>query len=172
MSSPPPVVSLAAIVLIALAVHAAPRSRADARESRLPVAARAVVAAVEALAPTDINIDAAASKRCNLDRLPRSFADLLPLLPGEHRSLIEECRRGRMRLERRVAAFDPLAMLDEPAPAGSEAATIQEFFVGRPVDVASGTGLSDGPYPIGFDWAVVLDPRSQTLFSFVINCHD
>jgi hypothetical protein len=38
--------------------------------------------------------------------------------------------------------------------------------------VATGAGLTEEPYPLGFDWAVVLDPGSHTLFSFVLNCRD
>jgi hypothetical protein len=153
------------------------------RVRRPPAAARAAVKVVEivnALVPSDVGIDVAASVPTAVERLPASLSDLLPLLPPEHRQLIEECARGRLRVKRGVMAFDPLELLDELADAEADggrdtardAAPIREFFSHRPVDVATGTGLSDGPYPITFDWAVALDPRTHTLFSFVLNCRD
>lgn len=149
--------------------------RDSAADVDLPVpalAARAVVEAVNALVPSDIAIPAAASAACALERLPASREGLLPLVPAEHRALVEECVRGRLRFERRIVAFDPLEMLEEPADAEGPMATVREFFSGRPVDVACGAGMSEGPYPVSFDWALVLDPRSRTVFSFVLNCRD
>ena len=143
--------------------------------------ARAVVEAMNALVPSDIGIMPAAAVPCDVERLPGTFAQLVTLVPPEHRQLLEECAGGRMRVRRRLATFEPLALLDEPPgeplpdganAAGDRVATIRAFFSGRPVDVARGSGLSDGPYEVSFDWAVVLDPRSQTLFSFVVNCRD
>ena len=131
-----------------------------------------LVGAVNALAKADVPIDVAASAPCGIDRLPNSRAALMPLVPAEHRRLIEACARGRLRLQRRTAGLDLFALIDEPADMPECAVTVRTFFSGRTVDVATGAGLSDGPYPIRFDWAVVLDPESGTLFSFVFNCRD
>ena len=136
------------------------------------VTVRAVVDAVNAVVESDISIDAAESTDCSLERLPGSRADLLPLVPGRHRALIEECARGRTRVRRQVDDFDLIAMIGEATERREDVATIRAFFAGRDVDVATGTGFSDGPYPIDFDWAIVLDPQSGTLFSFVLNCRD
>lgn len=133
---------------------------------------RAVVDAVNALVESDIPIAAAESTACVLGRLPGSRADLLPLVPGRHRQLLAECARGRTRVRRHVDDFDLVGMIEGAAERRVATAVIRRFFAGRAVDVATGTGLSDGPYPIDFDWAVVLDPRSGTLFSFVLNCRD
>ncbi len=135
-------------------------------------ATRAVVEAVNVLVPSDVAIPAAASAACALERLPGSIDTLLPLVPAEHRALVEECVHGRLRFERQRVAFDPLEMLDDPVVAEVSVAAVRHFFSGRPVDVACGAGLSEGPYPISFDWALVLDPRSRTVFSFVLNCRD
>lgn len=140
------------------------------REPRATV--RAVVDAMNALVESDIPIAAAESTACSLDRLPGSRADLLPLVPGRHRELIADCARGRMRVKRRVEDFDLVGMIEGSTERRVDDATIRQFFAGRAVDVATGTGFSDGPYPIDFDWAIVLDPRSGTLFSFVLNCRD
>ena len=135
-------------------------------------AAQALVDAVNEIVDADIAIDAAQTLDCPLDRLPGSRAALLPLLPGEHRRLIHECARGRTRVLRNLAGFDLVALIEDPADRPSAATTIRAFFDERAVDVAVGRAHSDGPYPISFDWAVVLDPHSQTLFSFVLNCRD
>jgi len=131
-----------------------------------------VVEAVNSLVQADIGVLAAARTGCTLDRLPASRAALLPLVPGDHRRLLEECARGRMRIARRARDFDLLRLIDDPADRPAAAAAVRAYFSQRAVDVAEGTGLSDGPYPIGFDWVVVLDPRSQTIISFVLNCRD
>lgn len=136
------------------------------------VTPRAVVKAVNALVPTDIPIAAASSTPCVLAKLPGSLAKLLPLLPSDHRDLIEECARGRMKIRRTVSAFDLVTAIDDPADRPAAVASLRGFFDGRAVDAAMGAGLSGEPYPISFDWVVVLDPQSQTLFSFVLNCHD
>lgn len=75
-------------------------------------------------------------------------------------------------MQRQVNDFDLVGMIDGSTVHREDVATIRKFFTGRAVDVATGVGLSDGPYPIDFDWAVVLDTRSGTLFSFVLNCRD
>ena len=137
-----------------------------------PITVRDVVDAMNSLASGDIPIDAAGSTACSLDRLPASRAALLPLMSAEHRRLIEGCARGRMRMQRGTEGLDVVALIEEAADHPECAATVRSFFAGRRVDVAVGSGLSDGPYPIVFDWAVVLDPRSGTLFSFVLNCRD
>lgn len=134
--------------------------------------ARAVVDAVNALVEGDAPIAAAECTPCALDRLPTSRAALVALLVGPHRGLIEEAARGSVRVRRRVEHFNPLELIDEPVDGPEAAAVVHGFFSGRPVDVVVGTGLTAGPYPLAFDWAVVLDPRSGTLFSFVLNCRD
>jgi len=136
------------------------------------VAPRLLTKAVADLVPTDIPLAAALSTPCTLEKLPGSLAKLLPLIPSDHRILIEECARGRFRLKRGVSAFDLVATIEDPVDRPPAVATVRAFFDERAVDVAVGRGLSDDPYPISFDWAVVLDPRSQTLFSFVLNCQD
>lgn len=146
--------------------------RAGDRGRGQPISAGDVVAAMNALAPSDIAIATAASTACAIDRLPGSRDAILPLVPVAHRQLIDECVRGRLRLKRRQADLDLASLIDEAADRPDCVAEIRAFFAGRPVDVAVGAGLSDGPYPIAFDWAVVLDPRSGTLFSFVLNCRD
>lgn len=138
-----------------------------------PASASAMVAAVNAIAPADIPIDAAESTACVVDTLPDTLAELLPLVPMDHRRLIAECARGRMRVRRRVTGFRLLEIIDgaESARRG-DMAVVERFFADRSVDVATGHGLSAGPYPIAFDWAVVLDQRSGTLVSFIVNCRD
>jgi len=155
-----------------LAIVTTSIGRAGERGGKRPPGVRDVVEAVTALASSDAPIDVAGSVACGLDRLPASRAAILPLVPGEHRRLLEECARGRLRFRRRQVDLDLIGLIDEVADRPECAATVGAFFAGRPVDVAIGAGLSDGPYPIAFDWAVVLDPRSGTLFSFVLNCRD
>jgi hypothetical protein len=165
---------------VAFAASPTQDAKPGPRVRRPPAAARAVVEAVNSLGVSDVGIDMAACTSCPVERLPGALADLLPLLPREHRQLIEEGVRGRLRVKRGVAAFDPLELLDETADTevgegsdtAGDAAAIRGFFSNRPVDVATGTALTDGPYPISFDWAVALDPRTHTLFSFVLNCRD
>lgn len=157
---------------VGIVVAAAAVGRAADRSRKQPVEPRHVVEAVNALAGADIAIVAAGNTSCGLAGLPGSRAEILPLIPVEHRRLIEECARGRLRLRRRQADFDLPGMIDAAADLPECVATLRAFFAGRAVDVATGIGLSDGPYPIRFDWAVVLDQRSGTLFSFVLNCRD
>lgn len=135
-------------------------------------AALAVVAAVNALAPADIPIDAAHVTASTLDRLPATLAELLPVVPAAHRQLLEECARDPVTVRHGVRDFDLRGMIDGEAGRSTDTESVDRFFVRRTVDVATGTGLSDGPYPISFDWALVLDPRSNTLFSFILNCRD
>ena len=162
------------VVMLCWVLAIAPgRAARDAVPGPEPAAAaHAVVVAVNALAPTDIAIDAARCVACPLDRLPTSRADLLRLLPPDHRRLIGECARGRTRVKHRAQGFDLRGLIDCDTGASTAAGTVDRFFAGRTVDVATGTGLSDEPYPLAFDWAVVLDPRTGTLFSFVLNCRD
>lgn len=166
---------LGIVVCVGLAGALAAPVRAErVAAGRSPSAAAAidVVEAVNALADADIGVVAAARTGCALDRLPASRAALLPLVPGDHRRLLEECARGRMRIARRARDFDLLRLIDDPADRPAAAAAVRAYFSQRAVDVAEGTGLSDGPYPISFDWVVVLDPQSRTLVSFVLNCRD
>jgi len=151
---------------------AAPAGADEPRARDLPGSPRALVAAVNAIADADIPLDAAQCAECPLDRLPGSRAALLPLLPTDHRKLLEECARGRMRVQRDLSGFDLVALIEHPARRPAAEATIRAFFDNRGVDVACGTACSAEPYPISFDWAVVLDRRSHTLFSFVLNCRD
>lgn len=163
---------LGILVCGALAVTPAQAERVATDRRAAPIADIDPVAAVNVLAPADIGIAAAARTGCALDRLPASRAALLPLVPGDHRGLLEECARGRMRIARRASDFDLLALIDDPVDRPAAAAAVRAFFAQRAVDVATGTGLSPGPYPVRFDWVVVLDPHSRTLMSFVINCRD
>jgi len=163
--------ALAFCTLLTAAV-ASPDRGVLAGERGAPVTPAALTKAVNQLVPADIPIAAAASMPCATEQLPRSLAKLLPLLPSVHRDLIGECAQGRTRIDRAVATFDLLAALEDPANRPAAVAQVRSFFDGRPVDVAAGTGLSDEPYPISFDWVVVLDPQSKTLFSFIVNCHD
>lgn len=157
-------------LLVAAAASQSPCALGEDRGE--PVRPAALSKAVNQLATTDIPIAAAASMPCALGQLPRSLAKLLPLLPSDHRDLIEECAHGRIRISRAVSTFDLLAAIEDPANRPAAAARVRSFFDGRLVDVATGAGLSDEPYPISFDWVVVLDPDSKTLFSFVLNCRD
>ena len=134
--------------------------------------AQALVAAVNAVVDSDAGIPSADSAPCQLDTIPGSRAKILPLLPPEHRRLIAECARGRTRLQSGVRGFDLLALLDDPTKNTAEAAAIQAFFDDRTVDVAAGSAVSGDPYPITFDWVVVLDAHTHTVYSFVLNCHD
>lgn len=135
-------------------------------------AAPAFLAAVNSVVASDIGIPSADLALCSLESLPSSRAKILPLLPPEHRGLIAECARGRTQLRRSVRRFDLLALLDDPVEATAEAAPIQAFFEGRTVDVAEGSGVSGEPYPITFEWVVVLDADANTVFSFIVNCRD
>lgn len=162
-----------AAAFCAVLVEPARAARARSRPCPSHLAARDLVTAVNAIADSDIPLKAAESTACALERLPGSLGALMPLVPVEHRRLLEECAKGRMRVQRRVDGFDLIGLIDgDEAGRRPEAATIRQFFAGRPVDVALGTGASDGPYPLGFDWVVVLDAGSETLFSFVVNCRD
>lgn len=163
---------LGILVVGVLLVAAVQPSRAATGRRPSPGADLDVVAAVNALVQADIGIAAAVRTNCALDRLPGSRAALLPLVPSDHRRLIEECARGRTRIRRAARDFDLLGLIDDPAARPAATAAVRAFFSTRVVDVATGTGLSAGPYPIRFDWVVVLDPRSRTLVSFVINCRD
>lgn len=163
---------LCSLACAVLALAPARAERVVAGRSPAPVAEADLVAAVNALVQADIGIAAAAHTVCALDRLPASRAALLPLVPGDHRQLITESARGRMRIRRCARDFDLIGLIDDPAERRGSAAAVREFFAQRVVDVATGTGLTDGPYPISFDWVVVLDPRSGTLLSFVLNCRD
>lgn len=133
---------------------------------------QALVAAVNSVVAADIGIPPADAAICSLDALPSSRAKILPFLPPEHRWLIAECARGRTRLRRDVRGFNLLALLDDPAETTADAAAIQAFFDERTVDVAMGSGVSGEPYPITFDWVVVLDAKAQGIFSFIVNCRD
>lgn len=150
----------------------APAKPADGGVQPRHAAAQGLISAVNAVAPADVGISPADVAPCLLDELPSARAKLLPLLPPEHRRLIADCARGRTRVRRSVRAFDLLALLDDPVPTTADAAPIREFFEDRAVDVATGSAISDGPYPISFDWAVVLDAETHTLYSFVLNCRD
>jgi len=134
--------------------------------------ARAIVDAVNAAVSADVPVNAAASVACPLGRLPGELVDLLPLLPLEHRSLIQECAKEKPRMRRKLRTFDLRDLIDDEAAPSMDVAPIAGAFSGRAVDVARSSGLSDEPYPISFDWAVVLDPQSRTLYSFVLNCRD
>ena len=135
-------------------------------------AAQALVAAVNSVVAIDIGIPSADVAPCSLDAIPSSRAKILPLLPPEHRRLIAECARGRTRLRRDVRGFDLLALVEDPAKDTVDAAAIQACFDERTVDVAEGSGVSGEPYPITFDWVVVLDAEAHTVFSFIVNCQD
>lgn len=131
-----------------------------------------LVAAVNAVVHADIPVPTAAGIDCLASRLPGSRNELIGLLPEAHRRLIDECARGRAAVKRRLEGFDLLSLIEESPDETSDTAAIREFFDTRAVDVAVGRALSDGPYPITFDWAVVLDSESHTLYSFILNCSD
>lgn len=159
--------------ILGILVMAHGRADHDASQPGDPGAwARGVVDAVNAVVQSDIPIPAAAWASCSLPRLPTKLADILPSVPAEHRALIQESARGRLRMRRNLETFAVSGLIDEESLDGSDSASLAGLFLGRRVDVATGAGLSDGPYPLGFDWAVVLAPESQTLFSFVLNCRD
>ena len=131
-----------------------------------------LVAAVNAVVHADIPVPTAACIDCAASRLPGSRNELIGLLPEPHRRLIDECARGRAAVKRRLDGFDLLSLIEESPDETSNTAAIRGFFDTRAVDVAVGRALSDGPYPITFDWAVVLDSESHTLYSFILNCSD
>jgi len=139
---------------------------------RMHAAVGGLVAAVNAVVEPDIPIAAAMSAGCAEPRLPAGRASLLTLVPGEHARLIADCARGRTVVKRNVKGFDLLGLLDEDPEPSAEASAVRTFFHDRSVDVAFGKALSAGPYPISFDWAVVLDASAGTLYSFVLNCGD
>lgn len=161
---------LSSVVLLLISAGISPAAD-DVR--RPPCAAsRRLIEAVSDVAAADIPIAAAQATACRLPRLPASLPKILPLLPGDHRSLIEECARGRMRVKRGETGFDLIAIVEDPSEQPAAEAAIRSFFDERAVDVAVGRGLSDEPYPISFDWVVVLDPTTGTLYSFILNCRD
>jgi|688.fasta_scaffold134503_4 hypothetical protein len=170
-SSAPP---LAMFTFLSILAAGAPTQGAGGRDvdDAPDSASRAIVAAVNSVVATDIGIPSADVAPCSLDALPSSRAKILPLLPPEHRRLIAECARGRTRLRKDVRGFNLLALLEDPVEATAEAAAIQAFFDERTVDVAIGSGVSGEPYPITFDWVVVLDAEARAVFSFIVNCQD
>ena len=165
---------LIAFVLPPFVAAGAPTRETGARDvgDAPAAAAQALVAAVSSVVASDIGIPSAEIAPCSLDALPSSRAKILPLLPPEHRRLIAECARGRTRLRRDVRGFDLLALVKDPVEATTEAEAIQAFFDERTVDVAEGSGVSGDPYPITFDWVVVLDAEAHTVSSFIVNCQD
>lgn len=164
---------MAAILLVLMAgIPSLVSLAASPRGGTAAWTARAVVETVNTVVESDITIPAAASVACRLERLPTGLPDLLPHLPEQHRLLIEECTVGRMRTRRGLTRFGLDDLVEEATVDSAGRDSIAGLFVKRPVDVATGMGLSDGPYPLSFDWAVVLDPESHTLFSFVLNCRD
>jgi hypothetical protein len=150
---------------------ACPYLRMHACEDRHPAEA-GLVAAVNAVIHADILVPTAARVDCAEHRLPGSRDELVALLPEQHRRLIGECARGRTAVKRGLNGFDLLALVEDQPDQTADTATIREFFDSRAVDVAVGKACSDGPYSIAFDWAVVLDRDSHTLYSFVLNCND
>lgn len=171
----PPLPAIACLVYASTCVGGGPPARAaesDCPYLRMHAAVGGLVAAVNAVVEPDIPIAAAMSVACPEPRLPASRPALLDLLPEEHARLIADCARGRVIVKRGVTGFDLLGLLDDPAEPSAQASAIRSFFHDRAVDVAVGRASSDGPYPISFDWAVVLDPRSATLYSFILNCGD
>lgn len=131
-----------------------------------------IVAAVTAVIVADIMVPTAARIDCTETRLPGSRDDLIALLPKEHRSLIGDCARGRTAVKRGLTGFNLLALVEESPDETADTTSIREFFDARAVDVAVGRACSAGPYPIAFDWVVVLDHDSHTLYSFILNCTD
>ena len=161
--------SVASAILVALIGGVA---GAGPRGPNAHSAAQSIVDAVNAVVWTDVPIAAAASVRCPLERLPAALGDLLPHVPVEHRALVGECVRGRLRVRRGLRGFDLGDVIDAGSVEPAESSTLADLFTDRLVDVAIGTALSDEPYPISFDWAVVLDTDSHMLFSFVLNSSD
>lgn len=153
----------------AASVHAAeghcPYLRMHAAESGL-------VTAVNAVVQSDIPIAAAMSAGCTEPKLPAARAALLALVPDEHAELIAVCAKGKTIIKRNVKGFDLLGLLDEDPEPSAEASAVRQFFDERSVDIAYGRALSSGPYPISFDWAIVLDAQADTLYSFILNCGD
>lgn len=173
MAPPLRFATLVALLCLPLGSFAGvPDKPADDRSHADVATAEALVAAVNEVVAADIGIPPAGVAPCLLEALPSSRAAILPLLPSEHRRLIAECARGRTRVRRAVPGFDLLALLDDPVETTDETTAIRALFAGRAVDVALGSAVSDGPYPISFDWAVVLDAEAHVLFSFIVNCRD
>ena len=139
---------------------------------RMHAAVGGLVSAVNAVVEPDIPIATAMSVGCDEPKLPAARAALLALLPEEHARLISDCARGRTIVRRGVQGFDLLSLLEEDPEPSAEASAARTFFHDRSVDVAIGRAVSAGPYPISFDWVVVLDAGSGTLYSFVLNCGD
>lgn len=131
-----------------------------------------LVAAVNAVVESDIPIAAAMSVGCCEPKLPAARAALLALVPDEHAEMIAVCARGKTVIRRNVKGFDLLGLLDEAPEPTAAASTVRHYFEDRSVDIAYGRAMSSGPYPISFDWAIVLDSRTNTLFSFILNCGD
>jgi len=162
----------ALLLVVAVLANAAAAAEPECCPYVSATTARTVVDAVNALAATDIPIPVADTAACELRTLPRTLAELIAVLPPEYRQLVGECARGRTRTMRDVTGFDLLGIIEQPADRPADASTIRAFFDERTVDVATGRGASDGPYPIAFDWVVVLDHRGHRIFSFVPNCAD
>lgn len=156
-----------------VAIYSAATSLADCGRA-CPGAARtadALVEAVNACVEPDIPLPSADRAACDLDRLPASLGKIVPHVPEAHRRLVAKSVRGRLRVQSGVRGFDLVGRIDDAVDPG-RAAVVRDYLAGRAVDVATGSGVSDGPYPFSFDWVVVLDRRSRTLYSFVLNCHD
>lgn len=171
----PALPAIACLVYASTCVGGAPPARAadgDCPYLRMHAAVGGLVAAVNTVVEPDIPIAAAMSVGCTEPKLPASRAALLDLLPEDHGRLIADCARGRAVVKRGVNGFDLLGLIDEPVEPSAEASAVRSFFHDRTVDVAIGRASSAGPYPISFDWAVVLDTRSATLYSFILNCGD
>jgi len=139
---------------------------------RMHAAESGLVAAVNAVVESDVPITVAMSAGCTEPKLPASRAALLALVPDEHAEMIAVCARGKTVIKRGVRGFDLLGLLDEDPEPSAESTAVRHFFEDRPVDIAFGRALSSGPYPISFDWAIVLDAGSRTLYSFILNCGD
>ena len=139
---------------------------------RMHAAESGLVAAVNAVVESDIPIAAAMCTACTEPRLPAARAALLSLVPDEHAEMIAVCAKGKTVIKRNVKGFDLLGLLDEEPEPSAEASAVRHFFDERSVDIAYGRALSPGPYPIRFDWAIVLDAGSDTLYSFILNCGD
>lgn len=157
------------VVIGTVGLPSSPTAAGDPGPSVTP---RSLTDAVNQIAAIDIPLTAAESVPCTLGKLPGSRSKLLSLLPADHRQLIAECARGRARVRHAVHGLDLLALIEDADVESGDAATIQAFFDERVVDVAMGSAVSAGPYPISFDWAIVLDAQARTLFSFIINCRD
>ena len=167
-----PALLIAAQVFPLEAFAAVPESSAGDHRAPRNAAAEAIATAVNTVITADIGIPPADFASCPLDALPAARAKLLPLLPPRHRELIADCARGRTRVQRNVRGFNLLALLEDPVDDADETAKIRAFFDERTVDVAMGSAVSDEPYPLAFDWAVVLDTQAGTIYSFIVNCRD